>query len=155
MNKSQIMKNAWGIRKSAAAKFSCPVSEINFSDCLKQAWTEAKGEKMRTVEIKIDIFNLEEFAGRVLNVANSAPTGRHGLEKVFISHVWKYFKEHGFDNGMSYEDFKQYLLQANRANYLTLSQEDIPGQLPADDIRNSATPYLNATFHYIRVGKHI
>ena len=43
--KSNIMKTAWAIRKSAAAKFGCPVMEIDFSACLRNAWAEArKGE---------------------------------------------------------------------------------------------------------------
>jgi hypothetical protein len=78
MNKSQIMKNAWGIRKSAAAKYGCPVSEINFSDCLKQAWKQYKtggnmteekltaigGVKWEKYEKKRIYFNdLEEWFG--------------------------------------------------------------------------------------------
>ena len=33
-----IMTEAWNIRKTAAKNFSCKVSEISFSRCLKQAW---------------------------------------------------------------------------------------------------------------------
>ena len=40
--KKQIMKMAWNIRKEAARKFGCKVSEVIFSICLKQAWSEFK-----------------------------------------------------------------------------------------------------------------
>lgn len=36
--KSEIMGRAWKIRRLAAEKFNCKISEINFSACLKMAW---------------------------------------------------------------------------------------------------------------------
>ena len=38
------MKRAHEIRRNAATKFNCKVSEIIFSECLKMAWSETKGE---------------------------------------------------------------------------------------------------------------
>ena len=39
------MKRAHEIRKAAATKWNCKVSEIIFSECLKMAWTETEGER--------------------------------------------------------------------------------------------------------------
>ena len=50
------MKRAWEIRKEAAKKWNCKVSEIVFPICLKMAWAEkmenTKMESHRTKEIK-------------------------------------------------------------------------------------------------------
>jgi hypothetical protein len=39
---AQAMRRAWEIRKEAARKFDCKVSEIEMSACMKQAWAEVK-----------------------------------------------------------------------------------------------------------------
>jgi len=95
--------------------------------------------------------SLETFAQTVMKVAAQAPTGHFGLDKVFISHLWQHGNACGLLQGMSLEEFKQRLLEANQADYLTLSQADLPDRLPSDDVISSATPYLNATFHFIRL----
>ncbi len=41
-NLGAIMRRAWAIRKSEAEKAGCKVMEINMSQCMKKAWTEAK-----------------------------------------------------------------------------------------------------------------
>lgn len=38
--RSNVMKRAWQIRKEASVKFGCRVSEVDFSECMKQAWSE-------------------------------------------------------------------------------------------------------------------
>lgn len=48
-----IMSRAWAIRKSAAAEIGCPVSEVVFSLCLKQAWAEAEGVNAEANAIEI------------------------------------------------------------------------------------------------------
>lgn len=49
--KSSIMKRAWEIRKAAATKFNCKISEIHFGECLRLAWAEArKGNEMNIIE---------------------------------------------------------------------------------------------------------
>ena len=35
---SEIIKKAWAIRKAAAQKFGCPVSEISWKECLSMAF---------------------------------------------------------------------------------------------------------------------
>lgn len=39
---SAIMSRAWDIRREAANRHGCKVSEVLFSDCLKIAWADAK-----------------------------------------------------------------------------------------------------------------
>ena len=62
MKKSEIMKRAWEIRKEAAEKIGCKISEIVFSFCLKQAWAEAKGVNTMTKTEKIKAFENFEIA---------------------------------------------------------------------------------------------
>ena len=38
VRRSKVMKKAWKIRKESAKKFGCKVSEINFGECMKEAW---------------------------------------------------------------------------------------------------------------------
>lgn len=57
--KKQIMKRAWELRKSAATEYGCKISEIEMSECLREAWAEAKGEK-----------KMENLTGRKMRVGN-------------------------------------------------------------------------------------
>lgn len=45
-NLSQIMKQAWTIRKEYAVKINCPVSEVLMGECLRMAWSQAKRGNM-------------------------------------------------------------------------------------------------------------
>lgn len=60
--KKNIMKRAWEIRKAAAQKFCCKVSEIIFSDCLRQSWTEER--EMREL-ISMSSEELERLQGLI------------------------------------------------------------------------------------------
>jgi len=42
VKKPNAMKRAWEIRREAATKFNCKVTEISMSECLKLAWAEIK-----------------------------------------------------------------------------------------------------------------
>ena len=50
---AKAMRRAWEIRREAAAKFNCRVTEISMSECLKMAWAEIKKEK--TTSKKLDV----------------------------------------------------------------------------------------------------
>lgn len=54
--KKQIMKRAWELRKSAATEYGCKISEIEMSECLREAWAEARKEekRMETIEQKLE-----------------------------------------------------------------------------------------------------
>lgn len=49
-NLSQIMKQAWTIRKEYATKVNCPVGQVLMGECLKMAWSQAKEETPMTIE---------------------------------------------------------------------------------------------------------
>lgn len=98
-------------------------------------------------------FDLKAFAKKVLQLASDSPAGWHGNDRVFISHAWKYFKKHALDYRLNETEFKQYLVEANKASYLRLSKADLPIYLDTEDLKNSATPYLNIVFHFINVPK--
>lgn len=66
--KANAMKRAHEIRRNAAAKFNCKVSEISMSECLKMAWTEVKNA---------DLFGLFERAAKL------CVTGKAGLQKLY------------------------------------------------------------------------
>ena len=71
------MKKAHEIRKAAAAKWNCKVSEISFSHCLKMAWA---GEELETNRIETAQKIAEKFAGRVW-----APKGEEGIIRVYLA----------------------------------------------------------------------
>lgn len=59
-NLSQIMKTAWEIRETYAAKVGCPVGQVLMGECLKMAWSQAKEEPKMTPEQEI-LNRLDEF----------------------------------------------------------------------------------------------
>lgn len=72
------MKRAHEIRRNAAKKFNCKVSEIVFSICLKMAWTQIKEGKMKgsakqvawAEDIKAKLKDgFEDFKARAKNAA--------------------------------------------------------------------------------------
>ncbi len=48
--------------------------------------------------------------------------------------------------------FKQRLAEANNARLLDLSRADLVQAMDPDDVRLSEVTYLNAAFHFIRIG---
>ncbi|RKG86098.1 hypothetical protein [Corallococcus terminator] len=91
--------------------------------------------------------NAEAFAERVLNVARASTTGRFGKNKVFISHVWKALKP----DGANREAFDAALLEANRANRLSLSRADLVSVMDPADVAESEVRSTHSTFHFVVV----
>lgn len=96
-------------------------------------------------------FDLEMFANTVKKVARTCPTGRFGGYKVFISHVWDQLRDEPRFARLGLAGFKARLVEANRANLLTLSRADLVQLMDPADVRASETTYLTATFHFILV----
>jgi len=96
-------------------------------------------------------FDLKSFANKVLEAAGSCQSGRFGPDKVFISHVWSRFKELHPSFDMNETDFKKQLVEANRIGLLNLSRADLIQAMNPDDVAKSATRYLNAVFHFVRL----
>jgi hypothetical protein len=94
---------------------------------------------------------LAVFAATVMAHAHATVTGRFGEDKIFISHVWQALQMHGEDFGCNEITFKQRLAEANNRGLLRLSRADLAHTLNADDVAQSSTQYLTATFHFIRL----
>jgi hypothetical protein len=94
-------------------------------------------------------FELAGFARSVLESARRSPTGRYGEDRVLISHVWRQFQRDGTDVGLNEAGFKQRLLEANRARYVSLARADLAPLLDPKDVAESAVDYLSTTFHLV------
>ena len=91
---------------------------------------------------------LDTFAQRVLEAARSCQTGRYGDDRVFIRHVWnQYQKDH--PGAGSFKQFKDRLVEANRARLLSLVRADMAPFLDQEDVKISEIRYRSATFHLI------
>jgi hypothetical protein len=96
--------------------------------------------------------NLQNFAGRVRELAQTSSTGKFGDNKVFLSHVWQRFQSEG-GNGMSRAEFDRRLVEANQENLLTLSRADLIGAMNPEDVSESEIRLSNSTFHFIRTDR--
>lgn len=98
-----------------------------------------------------EAFDLTDFANTVKSAARMCSTGRFGGYKVFINHVWNQLRDEPRFAPLGLNGFKQQLVEANRANLLTLSRADLVQLMDPLDVRESETTYLTATFHFILV----
>jgi len=95
-------------------------------------------------------FDTDRFARDVLVAAEQCRTGWFGDGKVFISHVWPVYAERFRSGIQDLEAFKRHLIEAHRADLLTLSGADLVEAMDPEDVSASETRYLNATFHFVR-----
>src|SRR5690606_22206608 len=95
--------------------------------------------------------DLPAFARRLPAAAERTTTGHFGDNKVFISHVWRTLRSDPDLNGMSMEDFKRRLGEANNARLLDLSRADLVQAMDPQDIRESEVAYYGATYHFVRL----
>ncbi len=95
---------------------------------------------------------LAGFGQKVRAAAEECTSGRFGDNKVFIIHVWRALQNEADFRGMDLSAFKQRLAEANNARLLDLSRADLVQAMDPDDVRLSEVTYLNAAFHFIRIG---
>ena len=95
-------------------------------------------------EARPEPIDLQDFARRVQEAARSSPSGWFGDGKVFIAHVWRALREDPAFRGMDDAGFKLRLIEAHRAGLLELGRADLVEAMDPDDVRESATPYLDA-----------
>lgn len=107
---------------------------------------EQRGSQIRTLPESDN-----EFAARVLSAARASKTGRFGREKVFISHVLRQLAREGEVLGDE-EAFKTRLVEVHRRHLLSLSRADLVEAMKPEDVAESETRYMNATFHFVRLG---
>jgi hypothetical protein len=89
--------------------------------------------------------SLSDFAERVMKTAREMKSGRHGEDRVFISHVWRALGDPTLDE----RTFKQRLLEANQKRLLSLSRADMVEWMEPQDVAASEIRYLGSTFHFI------
>ena len=97
-------------------------------------------------------FDLSGFVQKVQAAAENCTSGRFGNNKVFVIHVWRALQNDAAFNEMDLAAFKRHLAEANNARLLDLSRADLVQAMDPDDVRLSEVSYLNATFHFIRIG---
>ncbi len=95
--------------------------------------------------------DLARFARDVLHAAARCETGWFGDGRVFISHVWPAYRDRFGDGAGDMGRFKSRLVEAHRADLLTLAGADLVEAMDPQDVAASETRYLNASFHFVRV----
>lgn len=96
-------------------------------------------------------FDLSAFSHQVREAARQSRTGHFGENKVFISHVWNWLQNQRTFQSMDESQFKERLVEANRAGFLSLSRADLVEAMDPADLANSETRHLNAAFHFVQV----
>ena len=94
---------------------------------------------------------LGAFARRVVEAARRSPTGRFGDDQVFIAQVRRVLEADAEIAGMDDATFKDRLIEAHRARLLELGRADLVEAMDPAEVRESATPYLNAVYHFVRI----
>jgi hypothetical protein len=95
------------------------------------------------------------FAATVQAAARSSPTGRWGDNKVFINHVWRQLREEPNFPRLDLAAFKERLAEANQRGLLRLERADLVEAMNPDDVRESETTFLTATYHFILVEREL
>ena len=95
-------------------------------------------------------FDLSDFASRVVAAARRSPGGWFGDAKVFISHVRRGLRDDPAFQGVDDDAFKARLVEAHLARLLELGRADLVAAMDPVDVRESATPYRNAVYHFVR-----
>ncbi len=109
------------------------------------------GEAGETAVPEQEPLDLERFARDVRSAVKLCDTGWFGEDKVFISHVWPVYADRSGAGGVkALDEFKRLLVEAHRADLLTLSGADLVEAMDPRDVAASETRYLNGRFHFIR-----
>jgi hypothetical protein len=95
------------------------------------------------------------FAATVQAAARSSPTGRWGDNKVFINHVWRQLQQEPNFPRLDLATFKDRLADANQRGLLRLERADLVEAMNPDDVRESETTFLTATYHFILVERDL
>lgn len=91
--------------------------------------------------------SVEELAKSATAAAAETKTGGFGDNKVFISHVYETMKKK--HPGLTMDEFKAGLVEANGRKLLTLSRADLVQAMNLEDVEASEIKHLNGRFHFI------
>jgi hypothetical protein len=94
------------------------------------------------------------FAATVQAAARTATSGRWGDNKVFINHVWRQLQQEPNFPQLSLNDFKDRLVEANQRGLLRLERADLVEAMNTDDVYESETRFLTATYHFILIERN-
>ncbi len=102
-------------------------------------------------EVVDEVPDIEAFAEQVQQAAQTSETGWFGERKVFISHIWRNMQKNAGYPKIDFPKFKRLLTDANKQELLTLSRADLVAAMDANDVAESETQHLNATFHFVNI----
>ena len=94
---------------------------------------------------------LAQFSAGVLNAARRHAEGWPGSRKAFISQVWAAIRASHPEWGLSEIEFKDMLAGAHRAGQLVLASADLKNKQNIKEFEDSAIPYKNTVWHFVRV----
>ena len=95
-------------------------------------------------------FDLGDFSQQVQRTADVSTEGRYGNDKVFINRLWDRMRGEPVCRSLDFDRFKGRLTEANHQGLLRLSRADLVGAMDPQDVAESETRYLNATFHFVQ-----
>jgi CheY-like chemotaxis protein len=75
--------------------------------------------------------------------------GRFGMDKVFISAIWRKLAQDPRLRGMTLPQFKRRLVEANRARVLDLARADLVGAMDPSEVQTSEIEDMGSTFHFV------
>lgn len=83
------------------------------------------------------------------SLAKVGAAGRFGHEKVFISALWRELVRQRELKSLSLEDFKRWLIDANREQTIDLVRADLVSAMDPRLVTDSEIEDLGATFHFV------
>jgi hypothetical protein len=112
---------------------------------------EARGRAAVPDTTQQEEIDLPTFAATVQAVARTCPAGSWGEDKVFINHVWRQLqKEMNFPQ-LDQPAFIERLIEAQQRGLLKLARAEETETMNPDDVRESETPCLDGSYHFIVV----
>ncbi len=77
------------------------------------------------------------------------PEGRFGDEKVFVSALWQRIEADPRMRGLTIDQFKRWLVSANRDGDLQLARADLVGAMNPRLVADSEINSMGSTFHFV------
>ena len=141
-----LITRSVGARQAKPAELSAAV----LRSWVDRSETTATESAPKPAPAPAPAFDLPAFARRVAEAARLSPSGWFGDSKVFISHIWLGMRHEPAFHRINDSAFKMRLIEAHCAGLIELSRADLVEAMDPADVRESATPYLNAVYHFVR-----
>lgn len=94
--------------------------------------------------------NTTSFTATQINNAAAQDADRFGDSNVYICNVYKILNP-----SISLEQFKAELVEMNRKGDIELTRADLVQVMNRDIVKASEVNYLNATFNFVKLPKHL